>query len=147
MKKKILHLLKQKLQHQLNELTEAIALLKDSRDNDNKSSAGDKHETSRAMAQIELDNLELQLMKNQQTLQELDAISINRVSDFVESGSLVYTNYETYFISVGLGKINIEDQTCYAISLASPLGALLYKKSEGDSIDLQGRKIQILKLE
>jgi hypothetical protein len=34
LKKKILHLLKQKLQHQLNELTEAIALLKDSRDND-----------------------------------------------------------------------------------------------------------------
>jgi transcription elongation GreA/GreB family factor len=147
LKEKILDILKQKLQHQLNELTEAIALLKDSRDNDSKSSAGDKHETSRAMAQIELDNLEQQLMKNQQILQELEAISIHRVSDVVESGSLVYTNYETYFISVGLGKIIVADQTFYAISLASPLGTLLYKKTKGDSIELQGRKIQIKKLE
>lgn len=53
------------------------------------------------MAQIELDNLELQLIKNQQTLKELEAISISRASNFIESDSLVYTNYETYFVSVG----------------------------------------------
>ena len=61
----------------------------DSRDSDNKSSAGDKHETSRALIQIELEKLSNQLKKALREKNELNnLISLNN-SKKVGKGSLV----------------------------------------------------------
>ena len=46
----------QHLEQNIAETEQAIASAKESRDNESKSSAGDKYETGRAMMQIELEN-------------------------------------------------------------------------------------------
>ena len=121
----------------------AIQSAKESRDNDTKSSAGDKFETGREMMQIEIDKSEAQLGKALKLKSELLQINIKNIYEKVEFGSLVYTSEGVYFISIGIGKIDIDSERIFAISLASPIGKLLHQKVIGDKIQFQGREFII----
>lgn len=143
LQKKLLAILNTKQEEALQTLASA----RESRDSDTKSSAGDKHETARAMVQIEIEKNEVQLNKIQQQKEELLKIPIQKKFNKVELGSLVYTNQENYFFSIGHGKIETDEGIFYAISLAAPIGLALNGKTTGDQIEFQGRSIRILKLE
>lgn len=146
-KEKVLQELIRLLDNRVDEIKAAIAILRESRDNESKSSAGDKYETGRAMAQIELDKLQQQL-QNQNTLQtELLKIQPKAVTEKVGFGSLVNTSTGKYFISVGLGKIALDQEMIYAVSLASPIGQALMGTQQGDTITFNGNSIQILNVE
>lgn len=131
------------LETRISEFTQAIASIKESRDNESKSSAGDKYETGRVMMQIELDKNETQLNNSLQLKAELAQLNTQQNYDRVAFGSLVITNQENYFISVGMGKLEVKGETYYAISLASPIGQALKDKTIGDHIPFQGRSIII----
>ena len=103
-----------------------------SRNSDNKSSAGDKHETSRAKIQIEIDQLTKQLALLNRQKQQLNSIDFSKNNEKATIGSLVKTNNGTYLISIGFGKVIIENEVFYAISLASPIGTLFNNKLKGD---------------
>ena len=62
----------------------AVESAKESRNSDTKSSAGDKHETGRAMMQIELEKNEVQLSKALELKHELNQINILKNSDKIE---------------------------------------------------------------
>jgi transcription elongation GreA/GreB family factor len=138
--------LQQLIAERKRELIQAIASAKESRDNDSKSSVGDKHETSRALAQIEIDKLEVQLDKTLHLEKDLSLLHPEKVHHQVESGSMVITNHENYFISIGLGKVELAPEIFYCISLASPIGKLLYGKKIGDRIQFNGREIEVIKV-
>jgi hypothetical protein len=53
------------------------------------------------------------------------------------------TNQGNYFISVGLGKFEIEDGLFYAISMASPIGQILKNRIIGDIIQFQAKNFII----
>ena len=122
----------------------AVSSAKESRDNETKSSVGDKHETGRAMSQIELENSEVQLSKvvNQQL--EVSQIDIQIEHKRVELGSLVKTNRGTYFISIGIGKLEVNNEDYYSISFASPIGKVLHNKKIGDSFQFQEKEFKVL---
>ncbi|MEY5068683.1 MAG: hypothetical protein RLZ47_545 [Bacteroidota bacterium] len=143
-KAKILEDLFRQLNIRIEELRAAQTLLKESRDNESKSSAGDKFETGRAMAQIELDKLEQQLHNLLELQAELFKIKSDIETEKVGFGSLVNCSTGKYFISVGLGKITIDGYIVYAISLASPLGQALKGAQKGNSILFNGNTIQII---
>ena len=99
-----------------------------------KSSAGDKHETGRAMLQLERENAGKQLAE----IEKLEAI-LHRVPKTISSGpvhlgSVVMTSQNNYFISVPAGQISIESTSFYAIGATSPIGQCLLSKQEGDEI-------------
>ncbi len=142
-KTRILQQKQELLSTKIKDAEQAIASAKESRNNDTKSSAGDKYETGRAMMQMEIDNNELQLDKALQQLSELSKIELNTGDKKVTPDSLVFTNYENYFISIAMGKIEIDGQIFYAISMVSPVGTLLRNKTIGDKVDFQGRTIII----
>ncbi len=121
----------------------AIASSIESRNNDTKSSAGDKYETGRAMMQMEIDKNQMQLGKILDQQKDIANINLNRVYTKVEYGSLVETNDGTYFISIGLGKISYDNTDFYVISLASPIGQALKDKTADDIVVFQGREIII----
>jgi transcription elongation GreA/GreB family factor len=126
-----------------DEALKAIESARESRDSDTKSSAGDKHETARAMVQIELDKAEVQLGKILHQKEELMKLAIQKEYKKVEVGSLVYTNQENYFFSIAYGKLVINNEIFYVISLASPLGMALNNKAVGDRVQFQGREILV----
>ncbi len=110
---------------------------------DTKSSAGDKHETGRAMVQQELDKLEEQRAKLIALQHELERVPLERIFDRVSFGSLVFTDQGTYFVSIGLGRVDLDGDHCFVISLASPIGQALKDKCARDTILLNGRTISI----
>lgn len=123
-----------------------IQIAKESRDNETKSTAGDKYETGRAMVQFELEKNSEQLNKAIQLKNELAKIDLSKNYDKAVFGSIVKTTQENYFISVGLGKINVGLETFYAVSMASPIGKILNKKQVGDYVNFQGKKIRITEI-
>jgi len=139
----VYHKILEELDRKIEVIRASITSAKDSRNNDTKSSAGDKYETGREMMQIEIEKNEVLLSQTAKQRKELARIDITEEFNKVAFGSLVVTDKGTYFISIGIGKIQIDDQTCYAISLASPIGGLLKDKAVGDEVQFQGRAFSI----
>ncbi|MEZ4792854.1 MAG: transcription elongation factor [Gelidibacter sp.] len=90
------------------------------------------------------------LEKNSQHLNEankmldgLKNMSPNTVSDKVILGSVVKTTNNNFFISVSAGKIDVADESYFAISHHSPIGTLLLGKTKGDSIEFNGNRFTI----
>lgn len=113
---------------------------------DTKSSAGDKHEVGRAMVQQELDKLEEQRAKLIALQQELARVPLERNFEQVAFGSLVITDHGNYFVAIGLGRIEVDDALCFAISLASPIGQALKDKRVGDEVLFNGGSITVREL-
>jgi transcription elongation GreA/GreB family factor len=91
------------------------------------------------MMQREMDKWSAQIDQNSISLNKLDRIADLVPSNFVSEGSLVETDQETYFISIGYGKL----ESVYAISIESPLGTVLKGKKVGDRVEMRGRIITI----
>jgi len=123
-----------------------IQSAKESRDNETKSSVGDKYETGRAMMQIELEKNRVQLNKALNLKNELEQIDPNTKTQRIGFGSMVITNIGSYFISIGIGKLRIEKESIFCISLASPIGKFLHNKKVGDKFVFQGKEIIILEI-
>lgn len=115
----------------------AIESAKESRDNETKSSVGDKYETGRTLMQMEVEKNRIQLKKTENLKHELLQIDTGKKSSVVEFGSIVKTTHNNYFISSALGKIEINNEIYYCISLASPIGKLLNTKQVGDQFSFQ----------
>ncbi len=111
-----------------------------------KSSAGDKHETGRAMLQLEMEKAGQQLKVVSEMKQQLDKLKIDVLNKVVGLGSIVYTNQFNYFIAISVGKLAVENQTYYAISSNSPIGQLFLGKNQGDVITFRNQQIEIKKL-
>ena len=118
-----------------------IALLEES-----KSSAGDKHETGRAMLQIERENAGKQLRVVENIKETLQKINIEGSSEIARMGSLVKTTDANYFISVSVGAIIINETTYYAVSPSTPIGQLLLGKQQGEELLLNTKKSHILEI-
>lgn len=111
-----------------------------------KSSAGDKHETGRAMLQLEREKAGSQLAEIQKVKEVLSKIDINKTLVKIGLGSLVYTSKLNYFIAISAGEIVIENQHFYAISPSTPMAKLLLSKAEGDSVQFRNSIFTINKI-
>ncbi len=145
-KAEIISHLKKTLDYKIQALQQTIALAKESRDSDTKSSVGDKYETSRAMMQIEIEKntKQLAILLNQK--KELEIIKPEKQLNKVEHGALATTTQGIYFFAIGLGKTQVNDTTVFAVSLASPVGKLFVGQSVNESIKFQGKEIEIVEL-
>lgn len=143
LKQKIVNYLLESVNVKIENLQRSIDSVLESRDNETKSSVGDKYETGRAMMQLEIEKNKVLLNKTLNLKNELSQIDIRKTSHKVEFGSVVKTENLNYFISIGNGKIEIDDEIYYDVSAASPVGKLLLNKKQNDKIVLQGKEIKI----
>ncbi len=132
------------LELKIKDISNAVKSLLESRDSDTKSSAGDKHETSRAKIQTKIDQLSKQLINAQRQKNNLSIIETNHLHITADVGSLIETNKAYFFISTGWGRIQIQDENYFVISIESPIGRLLKNKKKGDSIQFRDTAYNIL---
>ena len=111
-----------------------------------KSSAGDKHETGRAMLQLEMEKAGQQLQGVLQMKETLSKIDLTKKSKITHLGSLVKTNQGTYFLSVSAGQLIVDREHYLAISVSSPIGKLLLGKQEKEIVVFNGKTIKIYEL-
>lgn len=109
-----------------------------------KSSAGDKHETARAMAQQELEKQATAL----QHLQTMEAflLRIDPTRRYAEilPGALVSTDQGFFYVSGALGKIEVEGRTVMAIFMQAPILTMLSTLAVGGSGTFNGRPQRLL---
>jgi transcription elongation GreA/GreB family factor len=121
---------------QLSELSEALL-------SEQKSTAGDKHETGRAMLQLEQEQLSKQLSEIQTLIKEFTCIDYTVKSTKIIPGSFVKTSHGYFILSVGIGKVKTKEIEAFVISPQSPIGKYLMNKSVNDSFDFNGLKYAI----
>jgi transcription elongation GreA/GreB family factor len=115
----------------------------ESANQEDKSSAGDKYETGRAMAQIARDQAAQQLDEALKLKNTLDQINTILSSNKIGLGSLVITDSSRFYISVSIGKLEVDGKEYFAISPQSPIGKLLFNLNVGDTLSFQGRSQKI----
>jgi len=121
-----------------------LAEAAESRNSATKSSAGDKHETGRAMMQIETENCERQLAKALGQRAELAQIDFSGKATAAARGSMVCTDLGLFLICTGVGKIEVAGETCFAVSAAAPLGAALLGTKAGEEVEFRGQVHKVL---
>ncbi|MCF6168378.1 GreA/GreB family elongation factor [Lutibacter sp.] len=129
------------VEEKYNTVTASIESYKKALFSETKSSAGDKHETGRAMLQLEMEKAGQQLTGVIEMKKVLNKITFENSTGFSCLGSLIFTNKLNYFLAISAGKIIIENKTYYAISTNSPIGQQLLGKKVGDSISFNKAKI------
>ncbi len=113
---------------------------------DSKSTAGDKHETGRAMVHLEQEKLSQQLTMLNDLREALSKINPSEKHSKIQFGSFVQTNKGYFFFSVGLGKIQVGNDAVFCLSITTPLGKVLAGKKAGDISQFNG-EIEILTVE
>ncbi|MGE7775948.1 hypothetical protein ACQKLP_14565 [Chitinophaga sp. NPDC101104] len=108
---------------------------------EDKSSAGDKYETSRAMGHLEKDMHARQLVAHQQELAALRAVNVQAICLVPAAGAFVRSANAGFFIGAGLGKQTINGETVIFLSPASPLARQLMRMKVGDTFDFKGKEI------
>jgi hypothetical protein len=132
--------------NKLKIISSAIKDARESANDDNKSSAGDKHETGRSMAQLEQEKLSFQLIEAEKLVQVMSHMERGKSSSLVSSGSLVFTDGGNYYISISAGKIPVDGETYFAVSLQSPIGLILAGLKAGDTFKFNDRTFSIKKI-
>lgn len=131
----------------INTAETALQQAQEASNDDTKSSAGDKFETTREMMQQDIARNKNLLFDGQQNLQLLNSIEHIPASDAARNGSLVWTANGIFYISISAGQIKVDEKVIFAISAASPIGKLLMGKGAGESFSFNGKDYTIEKVE
>ncbi|WP_349678673.1 3-oxoacyl-ACP synthase [Pedobacter sp. UBA4863] len=127
------------IEQRVNTANEALQQAQEASSDDTKSSAGDKFETGREMAQQDINrNKQLLADAQQQKAVLLGLVDVVE-AEKVRSGSLVITNNGNFYISISAGQLQLEGKTYFAISAASPIGKLLLGKVIGEQFSFNGK--------
>ena len=125
------------LQAAKSEAMSRLNSLKEALESEAKSSAGDKHETGRAMIHQEMEQVDA-------TRERCD-LHIGEVSKWMNSesqpqrvgyGVLVQTNGPWVLVGIPLGKIQISDAVVLAISAEAPVAKAWQGAKVGDAVQL-----------
>ncbi|MDH7446199.1 3-oxoacyl-ACP synthase [Aquimarina sp. 2201CG14-23] len=146
--------IKEELYHQcelfvedrLHRIRNRIANIQESLGSETKSTAGDKHETGRAMLQLEREKAGVQLAEAQNLQILLAKIDVSSSSEVIRLGSLVKTSQGNYFISISVGKITVENEFYFAIAPNTPIGKLLLGKKTSDHFNFNEKQYIIQKI-
>lgn len=108
-----------------------------------KSSAGDKYETARAMNQLQKEMHSKQLAQQLKELALLHEVKTDVIYGQVATGACINCNGICFFIAAGLGKQTIDGKLIIYLSPQAPLAKQIHHKRAGDHFVFNGKEIVI----
>ncbi len=140
-------ILKHLLGHVDKDLAEAkarMASLKESLGAESKSSAGDKHETGRAMIHLEQERVQDTVGR----LEHMRGILVQRAAQdkaiqLVSPGALVETTGPWVLVGVPLGKVQLPNALVLCVGAEAPLAQQWHGAQPGDQVALGPQKLTI----
>jgi len=145
-KEELLKKCHQFVNNRLQNIKETISSNQTALQSETKSSAGDKHETGRAMLQLEMEKAGQQIANIQQMKETLAKIDVLKKSTNAHLGSLIKTNTGNYFLSVSVGQLKVDNELYFAVSVSSPIGKLLLGKSVNEQVMFNSKNIKLLSI-
>ncbi|MEP6750154.1 MAG: hypothetical protein ABJB86_20615 [Bacteroidota bacterium] len=139
--------LKQFCQHTIEQriaaAKEMIHHAQEAANSEEKSSAGDKYETGRAMGHLQKDMHARQLTGYIKELADLQAVNCGIVCQHASAGAYIETGIASFFIAAGLGKQVVEGKTIFFLSPHAPLAGILQNKKIGESFNFNRNSLVI----
>lgn len=130
-----------RVEEKIFQLTKMIRELR-AGNNEQKSSMGDKYETSREMLAQEVGNLQRQVKQ-----WEIQKRSIEKLSSddslVVELGAVVETDLGIFYLATSVGELNFKGQSVVSISLDAPIAIAMLGKRKGDKFEMRGKSLSI----
>ena len=145
-KNQLLAMCQESLDVRLKAIKMIIEDLQQSLQSETKSSAGDKHETGRAMVQLEREKAGNQLAEIQKIQVTLSKINTEYFSKTIGLGSVVFTTKANYFIAISSGELIFDNERFYAISPSTPIGQLLLGKTVGGAIKFRDNSFDVVEV-
>ena len=133
------------VEERLSNIQKQIKEIKESLNSETKSSAGDKHETGRAMLQLEREKSGQQLAEVEKLKEALTKIDVLKSSGIIGLGSVVFTTESNYFLAISAGQLKVNSELFFAISPNTPIGLLLIGKVAGDIVVFREQRFFIEK--
>ncbi|MBC6111520.1 3-oxoacyl-ACP synthase [Pedobacter fastidiosus] len=131
------------IENRIENIEYSLQQARQASNDDTKSSAGDKYETTREMMQQEMDrNSKLLYEAGQQkiALQQIEHVETSKI---VKNGSLILTSEGNFYISISAGELKHDEKTFFAVSQASPIGKLFIGKKVKEELNFNGKKYLI----
>ena len=118
---------------------QAMQAAQEAANGEGKSSAGDKYETARAMAQADRDRAARQLAEADELAGQLARIASSppTTGPIARPGHLIHTDKGSFLLGVGLGKV-ADNPPLFALSLGVPAAKILIGCKMGDMVALPG---------
>ena len=133
-KKALLDHCHQHLMDTLLQLERGITQAREAANLEEKSSAGDKFETTRAMMHLEMESFIRRRADTLSSLSKVDQIKPIH-QDIVEQGAIVETDQGTYFIGISAPSIEIDHKLIRCLSTDAPLYKAMQGKMTEDDIE------------
>lgn len=145
LKHEVISKIKEQLVNRVENARKAMDEAQASANEEGKSSAGDKYETGRAMAQNLRDLNARQFHEALAALEVFEKIAFKPKTGKVEAGSLIQTNEGWFFLGVGLGKMETTTlKNLVSLSISAPLGQAFLGKKPGQEVQFMGKILSIL---
>jgi hypothetical protein len=112
-----------------------------------KSSAGDKYETGRAMAHLEREKALEQLNEAIKLKSALEKVNLANASERVGLGSIVFTDASNFYLTISAGKLMSDGIEFVALAPASPLGVVLMGRQKGDQFIFNKKTLVITEIQ
>lgn len=144
-KKALIGICREQLQEAYQKSSAQMESLRTALGSEVKSSAGDKHETGRAMIQLEMERTASRMGQQEEQLQvfERQIAASKDHGTIVAPGCLVVTDEGMYFIAVSLGLVEVLGHRVPVLSLMSPIGQVLKGKRVGEAFVFKGKAVRI----
>lgn len=134
LKQAALHLIGERITNTRLQMEEA----QQAANQEEKSSAGDKYETGRAMGHLQKEMYARQLSEQSKEQAALHAVNADRLYDTPVAGAVVQCDKITFFIAAGLGKQLVDGKPIVFLSPQAPLARQLQHKKPGDNFVFNG---------
>lgn len=128
-------------------LNQELASTREATTSEDKSTAGDKHETGRAMMHLEQEKLHRQLAEAETIVAELERIDPVGKASSIQLGTLAVTDRASFFIASGLGKIQFEGKDYFVISAQAPIAKEMLGRKLGERFSVNGTEYVITSVE
>ncbi len=135
-KSDVLDELIKQLTEKLFELKDSLSSAIESRNSETKSSAGDKFETSREMAQVEISKIEKEIVKTQQLITDLTS----------KTSQFIITDKGAFLISIPFGKLMVNSSEVFCISNSAPITKQLVNTEISANFQYRGVAYNILNI-
>lgn len=106
----------------------------------------DRYDSFRTQLLRKRDLFAQQLAKANEQLDVLERINPEKECSKVEFSAVVITNKQKLFISIGLGKVQVDDDVFYAISPAVPIFKVMAGKKAGEEFTFNNITYKIEKI-
>ena len=127
----------------MDSLRTTMNAAQDASNEETRSSAGDKYETSRAMGHLEKDMYARQLAETSKEMASLMSVDCSLIYTAIAPGCLVRCESISYFILAGIGKIDFNGELIYVISPNAPVAKSLLGKQKDDIVSINNSMHQI----